>query len=105
MPAASVIVISCSSQQSHSDENVIAYWAHKRSDAKWKDLAKMALGFLSIPAMSAEPERVFSSAKITIDDRRCQLSDEAVNALECPKIYSVAHERLHVQVTVSNFGQ
>jgi hypothetical protein len=65
--------------------DVIAYWARKRTDPKWKDLAKMALEFLSIPAMSAEPERVFSSAKITLDDRRCQLSDEAVNALECLK--------------------
>ncbi|KAA8902546.1 hypothetical protein FN846DRAFT_986801 [Sphaerosporella brunnea] len=35
--------------------------------------------------MSVEPERVFRSAKITLDDRRCQLSDEAVNALECLK--------------------
>jgi hypothetical protein len=33
--------------------------------------------------MSAEPERVFSSAKITLDDRRCQLGDDAMNALEC----------------------
>jgi hypothetical protein len=28
---------------------------------------------LSIPAMSAEPERVFSGSKITISDRRCSL--------------------------------
>jgi hypothetical protein len=65
--------------------DVIGYWARKRHDPKWKDLAKMALEFLSIPAMSAEPERVFSSAKITLDDRRCQLGDDAINALECLK--------------------
>jgi hypothetical protein len=65
--------------------DVIGYWARKRSDPKRKDLAKMALEFLSIPAMSAEQERVFCSEKITLDDRRCQLSDGAVNALECLK--------------------
>ena len=35
--------------------------------------------------MSAEPERVFSGAKITISDRTCGIGDEAINALECLK--------------------
>jgi hypothetical protein len=65
--------------------DVIGYCARKRHNPMWKDLATMALEFLSIPAMSAEPERVFSSAKITLDDRRCQLGDDAINALECLK--------------------
>jgi hypothetical protein len=47
-------------------------------------LAALALAdfleLFSIPAMSTEPERVFSGAKITIFDRGCQLSDAAVNA-------------------------
>jgi hypothetical protein len=65
--------------------DVIGYWARNGTDPKWKDLAHRALEFLSMPAMSAQPERVFSGAKITISDRRCQLSDEAVNARECLK--------------------
>jgi hypothetical protein len=65
--------------------DVIGYWAAKRFDPRWKDLARMALEYLSIPAMSAEPERVFSGAKITISDRRCKLGDDAINALECLK--------------------
>jgi hypothetical protein len=65
--------------------DVIGYWSRKRRDPQWKDLSQMALEFLSILAMSAEPERVFSGAKITISDRRCQLGDDAVNALECLK--------------------
>lgn len=48
----------------------------------------MALEYLTIPAMSAEAERVFSSAKITITDRRCHLGDEAISALECLKSWS-----------------
>ena len=43
----------------------------------------MALAVLSIPAMSTEPERVFSGAKITISDRRCRLGDNIIEALEC----------------------
>jgi hypothetical protein len=48
----------------------------------------LALEYLTIPAMSAEPERVFSSAKITITDRRCRLSVEAISTLECLKSWS-----------------
>jgi hypothetical protein len=57
----------------------------RRFDPRWKDLAKMALEYLSIPAMSAEPERVFSGAKITISNRRYGMGGEAINALECLK--------------------
>jgi hypothetical protein len=33
----------------------------------------MALDLLSIPAISAEPERLFSDTKITLQDRRNRL--------------------------------
>jgi hypothetical protein len=68
--------------------DVIGYWAAKRLDPRSKDLARTALEYLSIPAMSAEPERVFSGAKITISDRRCRLGDDAINALECLKSWN-----------------
>jgi hypothetical protein len=45
----------------------------------------MALDILSIPAMSAEPERVFSESKITILNRRCSLGIQLIKALECLK--------------------
>ena len=45
----------------------------------------MALNVLSIPAMSANPERLFSGAKITISDRRNRLGILTVEALECLK--------------------
>jgi hypothetical protein len=48
-------------------------------------LSKIALDILSIPAMSADPERLFSSAKITISDRRNRLGIYTVEALECLK--------------------
>ena len=48
--------------------DVVSYWRAKMSEPQWRDLARMALDYLTIPAMSAEPERVFSAAKITLTD-------------------------------------
>ena len=45
----------------------------------------MALDILSIPTISAEPERLFSGAKITITDRRNRLGIESIEAIECLK--------------------
>ena len=45
----------------------------------------MAFDILSIPAMSADPERLFSGAKITITDRRNRLGIDTIEALECLK--------------------
>jgi len=45
----------------------------------------MALEILSILAMSAEPERIFSGARITLTDRCCSMGDEALVKLECTK--------------------
>ena len=65
--------------------DIIRYWASKSCDPGWKDLSRMALEYLSIPAMSAEPERVFSGAKISLSHRRCSMGDDALEALECLK--------------------
>ena len=43
----------------------------------------MALDFLSIPGMSAEPKRLFLSTKITISDLRSRLGSDTIEALEC----------------------
>ena len=45
----------------------------------------MAINILLIPAMSSSPERLFSSAKITITDRRNRLGIALIQALECLK--------------------
>lgn len=44
----------------------------------------MALDVLSIPAMSAEPDRLFSGT-ITITDRRNRMGIESIEATECLK--------------------
>ena len=45
----------------------------------------MALDVLLIPAMSADPECLFSGAKIIISDRRNRLRIFIIEALECLK--------------------
>jgi hypothetical protein len=45
----------------------------------------MALDMLSILAISAEPERLCSGAKISITDQRNRLGIESMKVLECLK--------------------
>jgi hypothetical protein len=45
----------------------------------------MAIDILLIPAISDEPERVFSGARRTISWERAQLSAESIKRLECLK--------------------
>jgi hypothetical protein len=42
----------------------------------------MALNILSIPAISTEPERLFSGVKISLTDRRNRIGDELLQALK-----------------------
>jgi hypothetical protein len=63
----------------------LKWWLEDTQQKAYPNLSKMAIDILSIPAMSAEPERLFSSAKITITDRRNRLGVETIEALECLK--------------------
>jgi len=62
-----------------------AWWMEPAQRATYPNLAIMALDILSIPAMSDEPERLFSGAGITITERRNRLGVESIEALECLK--------------------
>jgi hypothetical protein len=52
-----------------------------RQQRDFPNLSKMALDILSIPAMAADPERLFSSAGLTVTDRRNHLSINSIEAL------------------------
>ena len=65
--------------------NGYKWWLEPTQQKKFPYLSKMALDILSIPAMSAEPERLFSSAKIAISDRRNRLTIDTIQALQCLK--------------------
>lgn len=61
------------------------WWLEDRQQTEFPILAKWAISIHSIPAMSAEPERVFSGAKRTIGPHRHSLKKEAIEATECLK--------------------
>jgi hypothetical protein len=61
--------------------DLCAFWAFY--EAQYPSLARMAFDILSIPAMSAECERVFSSAKILLNDRRARMKEDIIEASEC----------------------
>jgi hypothetical protein len=50
-------------------------------------LHRMALDILSIPAMAAEVERLFSQCKRIIKDDRHSLEPDSIEALECVKSF------------------
>ena len=59
----------------------IQWWS--THEPMYPSLAKWAFNVLSIPAMSAECERVFSSTGILLEPRRNRLLDDIVEANEC----------------------
>lgn len=65
--------------------NPVQWWASKK--VNFPTLRLLAFDVLSIPAMSAECERVFSSAKKMITPDRNGLNDDIVEACECLKYW------------------
>ena len=61
------------------------WWMETTQQVNYPNLSKLALDILSIPAMSADPERLFSSAKLTISDLRNRLGIDIIEAFECLK--------------------
>jgi hypothetical protein len=49
-----------------TDCSPLTWWLRDEQQERYLRLSKMAIDILSIPAMSADPERVFSSARQTI---------------------------------------
>jgi hypothetical protein len=75
----------CLLPQHHDFEDVRSWWMEERQKRDFPNLSRMALDILSIPAMAADPERLFSSAGLTVTDRRNHLLIESIKALECIK--------------------
>lgn len=67
--------------QVHAAQSPIPYWISKRSI--WPQLAQMALDVYSTPAMSDEPERIFSQGGNLLQPRRQRLTGDAVQEILC----------------------
>ena len=70
--------------------NPKAWWMEPAQRVTYPNLGKMALDMLSIPAMSASPERLFSGAGMTVTARRHRLGNESIDALKRLKSWSKA---------------
>src|SRR5271154_371371 len=66
---------------SSKNQQILNWWINKAEE--WPCLASLAFTVLSIPAMSAEVERVFNSTKMLVTERRSKLRVETIEANEC----------------------
>src|SRR5215213_807436 len=65
--------------------SALEWWCQDSQRKRWPRLSCMAIDILSIPPMSAEPERVFSGARRTIAWDRAQLLASVIETTECLK--------------------
>jgi len=75
-----------------ADKSPISYWIAKKN--VWPQLATMALDIYSAPAMSDEPERIFSQTGHILAPRRRSLTGKSMEQLMCMKSWlkqGVAH--------------
>jgi len=75
--------LDCESEDSQSKKpiDLCAFWAS--CETQYPSLARMAFDMLSILAMSSECERMFSSTKILLSDRRARMKEDIIEASEC----------------------
>jgi len=64
---------------SDTSDKILDFWRQKA--AVWPKLSSVARTILAIPATETSSERVFSMAGRTVEDRRTQLSADAVDNL------------------------
>jgi hypothetical protein len=75
----------CLLSQHNDFEDVRRWWIKERQKRDFLNLLRISLDILSIPIMAADLKRLFSSAGLTVTDRRNYLLIELIKALECIK--------------------
>ena len=84
-------------------EDPIAWWLLQKH--RYPNLSQMALDILSIPCMSADVERLFSSCGLTLEDRRNRMGPELLEALECLKSWQKIKEFNILESLVASGGK
>jgi hAT family C-terminal dimerisation region len=64
------------------------WWLQPGVAKRFPNLSRMAVDILSVPSMSAEPERVFSGARRTISWDRMRLGSKVIEQTECLKSFT-----------------
>jgi len=75
----------CSREPYNPKVTAIQWWAEEQQQERWPRLSAFAFDILSIPAMSDEPERVFSGGRRTVSWERMKLGREMLEKTECLK--------------------
>lgn len=69
-----------------SASDMLLWW--KDNSKRYPNLSRMAQHYLSIPGTSTSSERLFSSGKELITDRRNRLNEISIQAVQCLKSWS-----------------
>lgn len=80
--------IESAQHQLSKGQTALSFWLDEAQRTRWPLLSKLARDILSIPAMSAEDERVFSGARRTLSWERSMMGPVLLNRLECLKYWS-----------------
>jgi hypothetical protein len=59
----------CLLSQHHNFKDVRRWWIKERQKRDFPNLSKIAIDILLIPAIAADPKRLFSSAGLTVTNR------------------------------------
>ncbi len=65
--------------------SALEWWCQDLQRKRWPRLSYIAIDILSIPAISDEPERVFSGARRTVLWDRAQIDAKTLERVECLK--------------------
>lgn len=66
-----------------SDSDALAWWTQPAQQKRWPRLSRFSISIFSFPAMSDEPERIFSGGRRLIRWDRAQLRPDLIEASEC----------------------
>jgi hypothetical protein len=66
-------------------KTALEWWCQEQQRMRYPRLSRMAIDILSVPAMSAEAERVFSGARRQIPWSRASLGSKTIEQMECLK--------------------
>jgi hypothetical protein len=77
--------INCNPTPLPPNTTALEWWLREEQRRDYPRPSQMAIDILSIPAMSAEPERIFSGSRRTITWTRASLSGDRIEMLECLK--------------------
>jgi hAT family C-terminal dimerisation region len=75
----------CSEAPYEIQKPPLQWWCEEPQRKRWPRLSMFAIEILSIPAMSDEPERVFSGGRRTMSWERMQLGISSLEHTECMK--------------------